>query len=133
MTTSDEQDITDLINRWAAGVHDGDLATVLEDHGEDIVMFDVPPPEWGVRGIDAYSESWPGFFAYQAAGAVFDITSLDVIAGAEVAFAYALLRCGKPQDLAEHPDTRLRLTVGLRKEQGRWVVAHEHHSFTDKG
>ncbi|MFD9224959.1 nuclear transport factor 2 family protein [Streptomyces sp. NPDC060064] len=21
------------------------------------------------------------------------------------------------------------LTVGLRKERGRWVVAHEHHSF----
>jgi uncharacterized protein (TIGR02246 family) len=131
MTTSDEQSITDLINRWAAAVHDGDLTTVLEDHAADIVMFDVPPPEWGVRGIDAYSKSWPGFFEYQAAGATFDITSLDVVAGADVAFAYALLRCGKPQDLAEHPDTRLRLTVGLCKKRGRWVVAHEHHSFTD--
>jgi hypothetical protein len=25
----------------------------------------------------------------------------------------------------------LRLTLGLRKEDGRWVVAHEHHSFAD--
>ncbi|MEV0476720.1 nuclear transport factor 2 family protein, partial [Streptomyces prunicolor] len=24
---------------------------------------------------------------------------------------------------------RLRLTFGLRKEKGRWLVAHEHHSF----
>jgi hypothetical protein len=21
------------------------------------------------------------------------------------------------------------VTIGLRKEHGRWVVAHEHHSF----
>jgi ketosteroid isomerase-like protein len=24
----------------------------------------------------------------------------------------------------------LRLTVGLRKEGGRWLIAHEHHSYT---
>ena len=23
----------------------------------------------------------------------------------------------------------LRMTIGLRKENGRWVVTHEHHSF----
>jgi len=33
--------------------------------------------------------------------------------------------------LADHSDDRLRLTLGLRKEHGRWVVAHEHHSFPD--
>jgi ketosteroid isomerase-like protein len=25
----------------------------------------------------------------------------------------------------------LRLTLGLRREDGEWVVAHEHHSFAD--
>ena len=48
-----------------------------------------------------------------------------------VAFARALLRCGTPEDLREHPDHRLRLTIGLRKVDGRWVVTHEHHSFAD--
>ena len=28
-------------------------------------------------------------------------------------------------------ETRLRLTLGLRNEGGRWLVAHEHHSFAD--
>lgn len=27
------------------------------------------------------------------------------------------------------PSYQLRLTLGLRREQERWVVAHEHHSF----
>ena len=52
-------------------------------------------------------------------------------AGTDVAFAYALLRCGGEDDFARDPDQRLRLTVGLRKVDGRWQVAHEHHSFAD--
>lgn len=90
---SDEQQIRDLITRWAAAVHDGELPTVLADHAPDIVMFDVPPPEQGVRGLDAYRETWPGFFEWQASGAVFEIESLDITPGADVAFAFALLRC----------------------------------------
>ncbi len=127
---SDEQQIRALIEAWAIAAHDGDLATVLADHAPDIVMFDVPPPNQGVRGIDAYRDTWPPFFEWQASGAVFEIESLVVTAGAEVAFAYAL-RCGTAADLARDPGQRLRLTLGLRKTGGRWIVTHEHHSFPD--
>jgi uncharacterized protein (TIGR02246 family) len=129
--TSDEKQIRDLVERWAEAVHAGDLDTVLADHAEDIVMFDVPPPHDGVRGMDAYRATWPGFFVWQARGASFDIVELDVTAGEDVAYAFALLRCGMPDELAAKPDQRLRLTLGLRKEDGRWTVAHEHHSFAD--
>jgi uncharacterized protein (TIGR02246 family) len=128
---TDEQQVRDLIERWATAVHTGDLATVLADHDADIVMFDVPPPYQGVRGIDAYRETWPGFFQWQASGAVFEIESLAVTAGAEVAFAFALLRCATPEQLEREPEQRLRLTIGLRKLDGRWTVTHEHHSFSD--
>ena len=102
---------------------------MLAQHSDDIVMFDVPPPHQGVRGLDAYRDTWPPFFEWQRQGAVFEITSLDVTAGADVGFAHALLRCGTAAELAEEPERRLRLTVGLRKDDGRWVVTHEHHSF----
>jgi uncharacterized protein (TIGR02246 family) len=126
---NDEEQIRTLIERWTVAVHGGDMAGVLEDHSDDIVMFDVPPPYEGVRGIDAYRETWPPFFEWQARGASFEIESLEVTAGDEVAYAYALLRCGTQRELADNPENRLRLTLGLRKQQGRWVVAHEHHSF----
>jgi uncharacterized protein (TIGR02246 family) len=125
----DDQDrIRALIEQWAAAVHRGDLDGVLAHHSADIVMFDVPPPYEGVRGIEAYRETWPPFFGWQA-GAVFEIVSLDITAGEDVAFAYALLRCDTPDGLARNPDNRLRLTLGLRKQDGQWVVTHEHHSF----
>src|SRR5258705_408329 len=88
---TDEQQIRDLIQRWASAVHDGDLPAVLADHAPGIVMFDVPPPEQGVRGIDAYRDTWPGFFEWQASGAVFEIESLDVTAGAGRPLPFSLL------------------------------------------
>jgi uncharacterized protein (TIGR02246 family) len=128
---SDEQQIRALIEAWAVAAHDGDLDTVLADHAPDIVMFDVSPPNQGVRGIEAYRDTWPPFFQWQAGGAAFEIESLEVTAGAEVAFAHALLRCGTAADFARDPEQRLRLTIGLRKTGARWTVVHEHHSFPD--
>jgi uncharacterized protein (TIGR02246 family) len=131
-TTADrrasESEIRALIQGWATAVHAGDLDRVLADHSDDIQMFDVPPPN-EVRGIDAYRETWPPFFEWQRRGAAFEIVSLDVTAGDDVAFATALLRCGTDEELRRDPGSRLRLTVGLRKEGGRWIVSHEHHSF----
>ncbi len=128
---NDGELIRELIVRWARAVHEGRIDAVVEDRAEDIVMFDVPPPYEGVRGIDAYREVWPPFFAWQDQGAVFDVEELEVTAGQDVAFAHALVRCGTEEELAARPGFRLRLTLGLRKEAGRWVVAHEHHSFPD--
>jgi ketosteroid isomerase-like protein len=86
----------------------------------------------GFRGIAAYRDTWPSFFEWQAAGVSFDIVSLDVTAGEDVAFAHALLRCGTQEQLRLDPDSRLRLTIGLREQDDRWLIAHEHHSFPDK-
>jgi ketosteroid isomerase-like protein len=128
---TDEEQIRALIERWAMAAHIGNMETVLADHDPEIVMFDVSPPDQGVRGISAYRDTWPGFFEWQSSGAVFKIESLDVTAGSDVAFAYALLQCGTPADFSRRPERRLRLTLGLRKTNDRWIVEHEHHSFPD--
>ena len=127
--TDDETAIRGIIERWVAAIQTGDLDGVLADHTEGIVMFDVPPPYNGVRGMAAYRASWPPFFEWISSGAAFELLELDVTAGDTVGYAYALLRCGKPEDFAAKPDVRLRITMGLRKVDGRWRIAHEHHSF----
>ena len=127
--SDDETVIRTLVTTWADAVHAGEMDAVLAEHSDDIVMFDVPPPSAGIRGIAAYRDAWPPFFDWQASGAHFEIVSLDVTAGDDVGFAHALLRCGTDEELRRDPENLLRLTVGLRKQGGRWVVTHEHHSF----
>jgi uncharacterized protein (TIGR02246 family) len=121
--------IRNLIEAWASAVRAKDISGVLAQHTDDVLMFDVPPPV-AVRGITAYRETWPPFFdALAEGGAAFDIVELHVTAGDRVAFATALLRCGSAEELAEDNTPRLRLTIGLRKADGAWKIAHEHHSF----
>ncbi len=126
----DVEAIRQLLDRWNDAVRRGDVDGVLADHGDDIVMFDVPPPATGVRGREAYAATWPPFFDWLRSGAAFDVETWAITAGADVAFAFGNVRCGTPADLVE-PEQRLRLTVGLEKRDGRWTVVHEHHSFPD--
>jgi ketosteroid isomerase-like protein len=126
---NDEMMIRQQITRWIDAIGACDIEGVLADHDADIVLFDVPPPHNGVRGIDAYRDTWPDFFEWIRSGARLELQELDVTAGTDVAFARALLRCGTDEFFAANPDTRLRTTIGLRKDGDRWIVTHEHHSF----
>jgi len=128
----DERQIRALIERWTRAVHAGDMEGVLVDHADDIVMYDVPPPNDGVRGIDGYRETWPPFFKWQQQGAVFEIVSLAVTAGDDVAYAHALLRCGTPEELKK--DTCQPPALDHRSASGKRSLAHRAraHSFPDK-
>ena len=59
---SEETVIRDVITGWVEAICAQDLEGVLANHDPDIVMFDVPPPYDGVRGMDEYEKSWPPFF-----------------------------------------------------------------------
>ena len=103
--TADATLVRALISNWAQAVREGDMDGVLADHSGDIVMFDVPPPSVGVRGIDAYRGTWPPFFEWQKAGATFDIESMEVTAGADVAFAPRCCAAGPRRSFDRTPRT----------------------------
>jgi uncharacterized protein (TIGR02246 family) len=127
-THAAQSEIRLLIENWVESVRNLDIAGAVAYHADDMVMFDVPAPPT-IRGIEAYRKTWPAFFDWLKNDGVFEIASMDVTAGDDVAFAMALLRCGTAKDIKENPEPQLRLTVGLRREKGKWIIAHEHHSF----
>ena len=124
LANRDEALVRALLEAWARAVREADMEGVLAHHADDIVMFDVPPPAQ-LKGIDAYRESWERFFAYQSKDGAFDLGALAIAAGNDVAFAHAILTCGSADPAGQFP---VRLTVGLRKVDGDWLVTHEHHS-----
>jgi ketosteroid isomerase-like protein len=131
LTSKNSTDVTAiraLIERWAEAVRNHDYDTILADHDPEIVMFDVPPPIRS-RGLDEYRRTWDLFFEGHRPSNAFDVLDLDIVAGDNVAFAVAMMRCEGAHDKGK-PSYFLhfRLTVGLRKIEGRWRVVHEHHS-----
>lgn len=122
MTTDTAADVTALIRRWERAVQTGAMDCILASHTEDVVMFDVPEPLQSL-GLAAYRRTWELFFRYGApADDVFVIEDLQVTAGTDVAFATGLLRIGGS------PSPVCRLTLGLVRRDGQWLIAHEHHS-----
>jgi ketosteroid isomerase-like protein len=49
---SADSELRSVVTDWVAAVQACDLEGVLRQHDPDIVMFDVPPPFRGVRGLD---------------------------------------------------------------------------------
>jgi ketosteroid isomerase-like protein len=125
-----------LLEAWADAVRRHDVPAILAHHEPNIVMFDLPPP-LQCKGIEAYEMTWSLFFRYHKPGTAFEIQELAVTAGQDVAFAVGIMRCGP--DSSSNPADKdgflFRLTVGLRKVEGEWRIAHEHHSVpaTEKG
>jgi ketosteroid isomerase-like protein len=124
----DETAVRDLIEAWAAAVRRQDLAGILRNRSPDVLMFDVPPPLKS-EGIDAYRRTWDMFYAWSRGPVKFDIAEMHLTVGAEVAFAAALMRCAGVEPSGEDIELDFRLTVGLRKIHGQWIVTHEHHSI----
>jgi ketosteroid isomerase-like protein len=116
------------VKDWASAVRKRDLPAVLRNHSSDILMFDVPPP-FQSKGIEAYRKTWNLFFSWARDPAVFDIKEMHVTAGSDVAFVAAAMRCSGREASGEDVELDFRLTIGLRKVDGNWVIVHEHHSI----
>ena len=126
--TRDEAAIRDLVENWARAVRTKNLNGILSNHSSDILMFDVPPPVQS-KGIEAYKKTWDLFFSWSQDSRVFDISEMNICAGNDVAFVTALMRCAGTEANGNKTELEFRLTIGLRKIGGQWIVMHEHHSI----
>jgi uncharacterized protein (TIGR02246 family) len=126
--SQDEAEIRGLIERWAKAVRDEDRAGIRADHDDGILMFDVPPPFLS-RGLDAYMATWETFYSAAERPVAFAFDDVEVSCGEDVAFATALGRCVTTDRSGKKEPLEFRLTMGLRKVDGRWRVMHEHHSL----
>ncbi len=90
-------------------------------------MYDVPEP-FQSKGIDAYRDTWDTFFSGTKPG-IFDIQDLTVFAGDDTAFCFGAMKCFAKTAAEDYTELDFRLTVGLQKVGGKWMIVHEHHSI----
>jgi len=126
--TVNEAAIRELVESWARAVRAKDLDGILANHSTDMLMFDVPPPLQS-KGIEAYKKTWELFFSWSNDPVVFDIKDMNIIAGTDVAFVAALMRCAGTEKNGERIELEFRLTIGLRRIGDQWIVLHERHSI----
>jgi uncharacterized protein (TIGR02246 family) len=127
-TTPDKRAIRELMTNWAGAVRAKDLKGILASHSPDILMFDLPGPLQS-KGIDAYKKTWDLFFSWTEDPVVFDFNEMEIVAGSDVAYVTALMRCSGTETNGKRIKLEFRLTIGLCKIDDQWNVTHEHHSI----
>ena len=115
-------EIQSVVENWISAIQQKNMAGIMQNHNEDILMFDVPVPTQS-KGLKEYQQTWELFFQYSNGGKnSFQLEEFQIHASDTVAFCTALIK------LSSSSIPQCRLTLGLKKMNDRWMILHEHHS-----
>lgn len=125
---TDETLIRELLEQWADATRLGKQDEILVSHAADVTIFDVLPP-LKYEGADAYRKSWDEWQPTVEEPGLFTLHDFKVTAGQDVAFAYCLIHCGGTQPDGRTFEDWVRATFCLCKQEGKWLIAHQHISM----
>ena len=120
-------EIRALVERCTRAFTDKDVDAVMACHTEDVVCFDCHS-QFEARGAAAMRAFLEACMPHMHGPIVHEIDELSIVADRDVAFSHHHLRtsCRDAQG-GEHGGW-LRVSLGLRREGGRWLAAHAHIS-----
>ena len=115
--------ITTIVDAIAAK----DLESLEQVYAADIVSYDIDPPLQHV-GIEAKLANWANVFTVFEQ-VTYEIRDLTVVSGADLAFGYGFGRLsGTLRNGTATNGMWVRITYGLRKTDGAWLITHDHVS-----
>jgi PhnB protein len=125
LTKSSEAQVRSIIESWAQAIRAKDVAGVAAHQAQDLVQFDLAPPLQTFGKSPTPVQDW---FATWRGQIGFVITELHISAGEDVAFCHALIHLTGSRIDGSQSDVWFRETLGLRKADGVWKIAHGHES-----
>ena len=126
--TRAEHEVRAVLDDWAQGRRTKDPDRVLAHFTEDEVQFVMAPP-LQFSGADAWrKDALQAWFATFEGPIGFEVAQLHVAASEEVAFCHFLGRLSATAVNGGPFSVWNRVTLGLRKIDGRWLIAHAHES-----
>ncbi len=129
MTTQqvlDEVEIRQLVDTLVVSIRSADLKGLKACFASDIVSFDVGPRLQDV-GSAAKLKNWEQAFALLQPPLGYEVRELTITAGKDVAFAHGINRLSGTLG-GNQFGAWVRWTAGLRKVDGRWLIAHDQVS-----
>jgi uncharacterized protein (TIGR02246 family) len=123
-----DQEIRALVDHFAKAVRGKDTNALMAHYAPELVVFNVAPPLRD-KGIDVNRKTWSEWFDSFKGGISYEVRDLTVVGNDDVAFSHSLNHVvGENRD-GGRVDGWVRVTVGYRKEGGRWRITHEHVSM----
>ncbi|WP_067893593.1 YybH family protein [Nocardia vaccinii] len=115
------------IDKVVEGLRARDLEALRRLYTADVVSFDVEPPLQHV-GIAAKLENWAKVFLFFES-VTYEIRDLSFTVGDDVAFGHGFARLsGTLQQGTPTTGMWVRVTYGMRRVDGDWLIAHDQVS-----
>jgi uncharacterized protein (TIGR02246 family) len=127
----DEAQIRERVEGVARAIRAKDASALMTHYAPDIVTFDLPF-QLRCQGIDAYRKNFEGWFAAVEGSIDYEMHEVQVTIGGDVAFCHHMSRVRSTRKRPEKTDYWaeywVRVTAGLQKRNGQWLITHEHVS-----
>src|SRR5215208_3451862 len=126
-TITDEAEIRQLVDNWTEALRAKNLDTLMSHYTPDLLLYDLAPPllHSGSSVNRKNLEEWLATFDGPVG---MEVRNLSVTTGGDVAYSTCLERITGRRTSGEQTDVWVRSTVGYRKIDGKWMIAHEHTS-----
>lgn len=127
-SNQDEMQIRQLMAKWRAALEAKDVATMMEDYAPDALLFDGCPP-YKTEGVEKIRQLWENCLPYFPDQFKSEHRDVQIHVEGDLAFLHGLHHFVPIP--ADHPcgQTWMRITIGLRRIGGKWLVIHEHVSI----
>jgi ketosteroid isomerase-like protein len=119
-------EIRALLDEWLDAIRRKEIDRLMACYADDVVAYDMMPP-LEYRGADSYRTAWMQGLSMSGSFEI-ELRNPVIVAGNEVAFAFALSNYRVGPSEGEPIDGWFRWTAGLRRIDGRWKIVHEHSS-----
>jgi uncharacterized protein (TIGR02246 family) len=129
-TTREDAQIRERIDTLAQALRTKDIDALMAHYAPEVVTFDLMPLQ--SPSADAYRKNFEAWFGSVQGPIDYEIRHLRIAMNGDVAFSHHLARVQSTRTSGEKNDYWVRVTAGLRKMNGRWMVTHEHISVPFK-
>lgn len=123
----DEPEIRRILDDFSRNTRLDNKDAILANHADHLLIYDVLPP-MKYESAAEYRASWDDWQPETSGETVFEYEELKVTAGADVAYAHGLIRCGGKTPMGKPFEDIVRATFCLQKIRGQWKVCHQHVS-----
>ena len=131
MTTTrlkEDSQIRERLDALAQALRSKDIETLMAHYAADNVTFDLGPP-LQVNGANAYRRNFEAWFASVQGPIDYSMRALHVTTRDDIAFCHYLGHVRSTKTTGEKSEYWVRVTSGLQRMNGQWMIVHEHISM----
>ncbi|MBB6107704.1 Ketosteroid isomerase homolog [Mucilaginibacter lappiensis] len=124
---NEKRQIQSLIAAKIKLIYNRNIDELLANYAADVVSFDLMSPlqNNGIAPMKKRLENW---FAGYKSPIKQETANLKIMVSEEIAYSHCLTRTFGINSNGEEMDMWYRTTTGYKKENGRWLITHDHNS-----